>query len=649
MFIDPWQLHIDGFLTLDTYGRYQANISETAPAIYLTGTDINRTMETQEHYIYEKLNPREIRLLEISPGKDDMPLEGIIHHVSMDSRETFWAISYVWGAAPTTILPFHFKTTSGIIPITASLHSALRAIRKKEASTLLWADAISINQADSVEKSIQIRLLRPIFQLAERVIAWIGNEGDNSYEAIEALKQIKGSSQASKISSCEINLASVPSGGAKNDSPSLTDQNLEGIERLLERSWFRRIWIVQEVVVSSKIFLVCGRSEISWDDFFEALEICEGHLNPEDCKDNSRSVRNFPCVGPVYALGKTRRKFKNERRRYTLLELLELFAHTKATQERDKLFALLGLASDAGDDAFNPDYDSPLEEIVQRYSLQFIWKGYAMDLLYRAGKSKAYPFCSWIPCWTREEYPKTISNWATTQGRFYSGPKFPPSAKPLYSDPTVLVVNGFSIDSILRTTNIRINTREIISVVDNLRALIGYLKDYPTGENCDELMLKLPIGDAKGPYTHSEGPQDLLMTYNSLTESEEESWPLDLGKELSSISLDQNVTNFQGQPQHTRETFLKYCQTAEVFANRISNGTFCVTKRGYAGLVPGDAEKGDEICVFDGGAVPFILRKNQPEKRVRKYALIGECYIHGIMYGEALKFKDIKEKEFSLV
>jgi hypothetical protein len=606
-------------------------------------------METQEHYTYGKLKPREIRLLEISPGEDDMPLEGIIRHVSIDSREIFWAISYVWGAAPSKILPFHFKTTSGIIPITASLHSALRAIRKKGVSTLLWADALSINQADSLEKSIQIRLLLPIFQLAERVIAWMGNEGDNSYEAIETLKQIKRPSHASKISSCESGLASAQLGGARNGSPSLMEQNLESIERLLERSWFRRIWIVQEVVVSSKIFLVCGRSEISWDDFFEALEICEGHLNPEGCKDHSSTVRNFPCAGPAYALGKTRRKFKNERKSYTLLELLELFAHTKATQERDKLFALLGLASDAGDDAFNPDYDSSFEEIVQRYSLQFIWKGYAMDLLYRAGKSKAYPFCSWIPYWTREEYPKTISNWATTQGRFYSGPKFPPSVKPLYSDATVLVVNGFSIDSILRTTNIRINTREITSVVDNLRALIGYLKNYPTGESCDELMLKLPIGDAKGPYIQNEGSQDLLITYNSLTEPEEESWPSDLGEELSSISLDQNVTNFLQQPQHTRETFLKYFQTAEVFASRISNGTFCVTKRGYAGLVPGDAEKGDEICVFDGGAVPFILRKSQLKKGVRRYTLIGECYIHGIMYGEALKFEDIKEKEFCLI
>jgi hypothetical protein len=48
--------------------------------------------------------------------------------------------------------------------------------------------------------------------------------------------------------------------------------------------------------------------------------------------------------------------------------------------------------------------------------------------------------------------------------------------------------------------------------------------------------------------------------------------------------------------------------------------------------VPDDTEKGDLICVFDGGEVPYLLRPAGNDS----YILIGECYLHGIMDGEAM-------------
>lgn len=645
--VDPWQLHTDGLLSLETYGSYQAHFKETVPAIFLRETtDTKHVVESGGLYTYEQLkNPREIRLLELSPGKDDILLEGAVRHVSVDSPGPFWAISYAWGAAPTLLAPFYFKTAEGSIPITASLHSALRCMREKGVTTLLWADAVCINQEDSLEKSIQIRLLQTIFQSAERVIAWIGNERDNSHRAIETLMQIRFRSQASKSDPWPDYLAQIPPAWAGKEVPGLTDGIWDDIDMLFERSWFKRIWIVQELVLPSKAFIVCGRSELNWDHFFEALTICENGLNLEDRPDPQK-IRILRHAGPAYALGQTRRRFKDDGRRYNLLELLEFFAYTKATRERDKLFALLGLASDAGEMVFNPDYDSPMEDIIRRYAGEFVQRGQAMDLLYRAGTSKSYPFCSWIPFWTREEFPKTISTWAAADGSFYAGRGTPPGAQLRYSDPSVLVAKGFSIDSIVSITSRRIGKSSIISFVDAIHTLIGYLKDYPTGEKREELMLKLPIGNAKRP--HLESTKDRLLSYRALTESEED-WPLNLRDEISSLGFDQDVMNVLEKPMHTGEMVLKYWQTAAAFANRISNGTFCVTKRGYAGLVPGDAEVGDEICVFHGGVVPFILRKSNLAGILRSHRLVGECYVHGIMYGEALSFEGIQEQDFYLV
>ena len=75
--------------------------------------------------------------------------------------------------------------------------------------------------------------------------------------------------------------------------------------------------------------------------------------------------------------------------------------------------------------------------------------------------------------------------------------------------------------------------------------------------------------------------------------------------------------------------------------------TFCLTARGYMGLVPPKSKVGDPICLLFGSQVPFVFLQvppeHMPEIRVLDGqgpavlgALAGECYVHGIMDGEAL-------------
>ena len=92
---------------------------------------------------------------------------------------------------------------------------------------------------------------------------------------------------------------------------------------------------------------------------------------------------------PAYALGLTRQSrimFTDAifGRKFNLLELLDLFAYTEATHERDKIFALLGLATDCTGEAFDPDYESTMEDLVRRFANEFVRRGHALDLLYRA-------------------------------------------------------------------------------------------------------------------------------------------------------------------------------------------------------------------------------------------------------------------------
>ena len=71
------------------------------------------------------------------------------------------------------------------------------------------------------------------------------------------------------------------------------------------------------------------------------------------------------------------------------------------------------------------------------------------------------------------------------------------------------------------------------------------------------------------------------------------------------------------------------------------------TSKGYIGLGPMSTQIGDEIWIICDARTPFVLRP-QPEnskvpdnsnqtKEVEQFRLVGETYLHGFMYGEALK------------
>lgn len=61
---------------------------------------------------------------------------------------------------------------------------------------------------------------------------------------------------------------------------------------------------------------------------------------------------------------------------------------------------------------------------------------------------------------------------------------------------------------------------------------------------------------------------------------------------------------------------------------------FFASDRGNIGWAPPGAKVGDEICVFHGCKLPFIIRRAaQPDH----YRFIGACYIQGFVDGEGLE------------
>lgn len=80
-----------------------------------------------------------------------------------------------------------------------------------------------------------------------------------------------------------------------------------------------------------------------------------------------------------------------------------------------------------------------------------------------------------------------------------------------------------------------------------------------------------------------------------------------------------------------------------------------VTKRGYIGMFPGVVENGDGVFVVAGAGVPFILRgvcgqEGRGEGKMGQfYQLVGDAYVHGVMYGEVLGMEGFKMVDVLLV
>jgi hypothetical protein len=129
------------------------------------------------------------------------------------------ALSYVWGDSDTT-RPICIDSYP--FDVTENLHAALSRLRDRYLIRIVWVDAVCINQTDQQEKGHQIQCMAKIYGHANRVIVWLGKTAHGSDRAIEEIRSAAGKKSMSSLNN------------------ELIQQE---ILALLQRPWFRRIWV----------------------------------------------------------------------------------------------------------------------------------------------------------------------------------------------------------------------------------------------------------------------------------------------------------------------------------------------------------------------------------------------------------------------
>lgn len=148
--------------------------------------DVNRF----KSYEYQPLDEekKEIRLLRVPrrTAQSDK-IEYTLANVSLQDSPPFVALSYCWGDAS---FQHEIMVNGHQMHITESLATAMKSLQSDEADVMLWADAISINQQDLVEKTKQVQLMRDIYRTASRVIIWLGPSTSETYYTMREMRKL---------------------------------------------------------------------------------------------------------------------------------------------------------------------------------------------------------------------------------------------------------------------------------------------------------------------------------------------------------------------------------------------------------------------------------------------------------------------------
>ncbi|KAF4624739.1 hypothetical protein G7Y89_g13429 [Cudoniella acicularis] len=251
----------------------------------------------------------------------------------------YQALSYTWGstenAAEITIKDCKMR-------VTENLHSALLHLRLEDTDRILWIDAICINQENLQERAHQVKQMGDIYRKAEEVLIWLGQATDETDIAMDSMSQLHkeitqiGSNwrqfgQTWMIAQLSKRLT-FP--GVYADWRDVHSMQRDGLKVLLRRSWFQRIWVLQEVANARVALVVCGRKSISAGTFALVPSMLQLPLD-KHCQ---------AVLDIMPGISRNESWWSEKRDLYTLLEK---FGGSQATDPRDRIFALLGMSTDA--------------------------------------------------------------------------------------------------------------------------------------------------------------------------------------------------------------------------------------------------------------------------------------------------------------
>ncbi|PQE33433.1 heterokaryon incompatibility protein [Rutstroemia sp. NJR-2017a WRK4] len=576
-------------------------------------------------------------------------------------------------------------------------------LRYRDRPRSIWIDQLCINQNDIEERAQQVSMMTEIYSNASAVNIWLGDRDPTTEAGMRVVRDIhnfsvrvcKGGDACTcfgtrhtiiptKISdSVDLTKAPISFRGMYEIFAAHQSRFVTGVRELIGghltelmsclfmNPWFRRIWVLQEALRARTALVYCGPEIISWNELLDV----NMWLNSTDYRFQETFLPTHPMMPSIWTTLRTQQSNlasldprDSPQKGDHHLGILDVFLdglELKATDPRDKLFALLpfGRETCIADElplAIRPSYSKSSKRVLADFTKWWISTNKSLAILsYTHGQ----PGRAWVrlhdepfgpqkskPTWAigsdgKPSWAKTTLN---TLFHFTASNDTVPDQSLLDldtdPDPEVLKLVGFNLATITEITYIALDhnpeeisesSKDLLAVWDQIIDPCGHYKVWNSKpERARENRDDLPVQVERRMFDDRRGIAEFVDHRNA-------HWAYVRRPTLPAVCLDSLLAT---------EGELKRCETNSILT--CLDPFFFLGSNGMVGLCPWAARTGDVIVILYGGNVPFLLRPVSSEvegghnsKEVKRFELVGECFVSGVMHGEYLKGRNLRESE----
>ncbi|KAI0545480.1 heterokaryon incompatibility protein-domain-containing protein [Xylaria curta] len=597
----------------------------------------------------------QIRVVELSPGSEDDYIECSLKVHSIKKDGVPEALSYVWGKA---ISQEQILVDLQLFSVTKNLLEILRGLRHLETPRFIWIDAICINQRNYEERSHQVRLMRDIYSQAQNTVIFLTEDDVD-------LKFRRGGYLAplpknfGGITMDQFDLTSILDEFQRYsiDPPwcdrqlALYTMLLRCIKHILSHSWWERIWTLQEGQLPTSPPVIRYRSHsYTFQTFQSAIRIPQDlanwssekrHLiahaalhNPNrDAKtDEILDMLEFlELQGLAYIsrplLCRLRQGLTQKHGVVTglLFELLNATAKYRATNPRDKIYALESLLPRCIGKLIRIDYNEDYESLFAYATARCI------------NSQRTYHFAAkfslLIESTTRNKISTAVDGEVSSTPSWALDFSYCNSEEHIKTSATdVLTLKGFLIHSALK-------------IADSQGVTLNPMFATPSTLFCDGINIDSIHGT--GIIAENEGSDlffavlSLAIEIQQLFQESQASSParggafmdMDMEAIYSYMNFFCLYLDTDSFPRGEGKDFIvaRLKETA--------GKTYFTTENGLVGIATAPVREGDSLCLLDGVPVYFVLREvpdleveseDSRSEATQRYRIVARAAVKGM-------------------
>ena len=660
------------------------------PQVEKLGMEESIALNAGSGEIGEGVDVPKIRLLRLRRKWPLLELRADLIICDLENCPPYHAISYVWNHGPQDMRSIILNDME--FYVRGNVYNILRRCSSYLGPRLIWIDSICVNQGkDSKEKSFQVRKMKDIYKNAGQVLVCLGDPPGTLHamtliwELDFIMKRFGNTYLAGYIAEFH----------RRRQFDRLLCARINALLDLLQNPWFERVWVLQEMVVAERLNIFYGSYSMAWSTFQEYLRPIEVGQVSGVLSAFQASREPTKTLAPLLTLAKVR-FLTGYRTAFgyfgpkPLSQVLRLFISWKSSREIDKIFAIIGLVDGDIDVDFLKglvNYDRPRNEIILELANHAVETGNVLENMDLAGigwEGRDLTLPTWVVNWcTMSREVPLLGTFVPDHG--YKAAVGKPSRVVKGDKDWEIVVRGQVADRIKRLasdmklpsepyplSSIAVLNKYLDEIYALARAFVSdpyahmernegaqKQEDAPSRkQQLQEAIWRTMIGDKT--YHERPAPQSYektIATQIRFLRSIERYVDAANPETFYLMNPSEELKKKLGTPEE-QEEYQKSLEEIEntefLFDNPGSKRRFCVTEKGYIGMVPHLSQVGDIVCVFFGAKVPFIVRNADLSNREGgeggrgRYQLVGEAYVHGMMDGQVLEMGS-NEIDFTLI